>query len=81
MHRLTARNARCLYYRKCNYSGKPIISQYDDTAPFPVYDQEIWWSDAWDAMDYGQEIEWDKSFFEQFSCIPISVVFFKTYCA
>ena len=79
MHRLTARNARCLYYRKCNFSGKPIISQYDESVPFPVYDQEIWWSDVWDAMDYGQEIAWDKTFFEQFKILKHTVPHFSVF--
>jgi len=31
-----------------------------------VYDQEIWWSDKWDALDYGRDFDFSKSFFEQF---------------
>jgi len=31
-----------------------------------VYDQNIWWSDSWDALDYGKEFDFKKSFSEQF---------------
>jgi hypothetical protein len=31
-----------------------------------VYKQDIWWSDKWDAMDYGRNFDFSKSFFEQF---------------
>lgn len=64
--RLLERNARVLYYRKCDFSGKKILSVHNPSAPFPVYDQEIWWSDKWDAMKYGQNYDFNKPFFEQF---------------
>lgn len=65
MTRLTFRNARSLYRRKCDFSGKEIISQYHSDQPFPVYDSEIWWSDKWTAEKYGQEYDFSKSFFTQ----------------
>src|SRR5512143_1501230 len=65
--RLLERNARTLYYRKCDATGKQIISQYDDTVPFPVYEQTEWFSDKWDGLEYGQEIEFNRPFFEQFA--------------
>ena len=50
--RLSFRNERKLYKRKCDATGKDIISIYDETVKFPVYDQKYWWSDNWDALDY-----------------------------
>jgi len=38
MTRLAFRNAKSLYKRKCDLSGKEIISQYHSEQPFPVYD-------------------------------------------
>ena len=66
MRRLAFRNERTLYKRNCSKSGKPIISIYPGNTPFPVYDQHIWWGDDWDALDYGQEYDPKRTFFEQF---------------
>jgi hypothetical protein len=64
--RLAIRNELCLYQRKCDHSGKEIISMYSQDKPYKVYDQEIWWSDKWDAMKYGKDFDFNRSFFEQF---------------
>ncbi len=64
--RLSFRNERKLYKRKCDFSGKDIISMYSLDKPFKVYDQEIWWSDKWDTLDYWKDFDFGKSFFEQF---------------
>ncbi len=63
--RFTARNTRKLYYRKCDYSGEKIISQYHPDTKFPVYKPEYWWSDKWDGRDFGQNYDPSKPFFEQ----------------
>ena len=65
--RLCFRNERTLYKRTCSKSGKPIISLYGENTPFPVYDQHIWWGDEWDALDYGQDYDPNRPFFEQFA--------------
>lgn len=77
--RLMERNARILYYRKCDFSGKRIISMYHENQPFPVYDQEIWWSDKWDAMDYGREFDFSRPFFEQFKELENVVPHFSVF--
>lgn len=64
--RLAFRNERTLYKRTCSKSGKQIISIYPENTPFPVYDQHFWWGDDWDALDYGQDYNQNKTFFEQF---------------
>lgn len=66
VRRLLERNARSLYQRKCDFSGRDIISQFAPDQPFPVYDQKIWWSDVWDALDYGRDFDFTRPFFEQF---------------
>jgi uncharacterized protein YbaR (Trm112 family) len=65
MRRLAYRNERNLYKRTCSKSGKQIISLYPENTTFPVYDQYIWKSDEWDAMDYGQTYNPDRPFLEQ----------------
>ncbi len=64
--RLAWRNERKLYQRKCDCCEKVIISIYDDKAEFPVYCQDCWWSDKWDAKDYGQDFDFSRDFFPQF---------------
>ncbi len=64
--RLCERNTRHLYYRKCDLTGKQIISQYRPSQPFPVYGIEAWGGDGWDGLTYGKDIDWNRPFFEQF---------------
>jgi len=64
-HRILFRNFKTLYKRESDKSGKPIISQYSEKAPFPVYATNEWWSDDWDAKDYGREVDFNRPFFDQ----------------
>ena len=50
--RLTWRNERKLYKRKCDASGKEIISIYSPDKNYKVYNQDFWWSDSWKALSY-----------------------------
>jgi hypothetical protein len=54
-----------LFKRKCDLCGEEKLSMYEPEAPFKVYCPECWWSDRWDSMDFGMEIDFSKSFFEQ----------------
>lgn len=63
---MNERNARSLYYRKCDFSGKTILSQHHPDTPFPVYETSEWWSDKWDGLDFGQDFNFERPFFEQF---------------
>ncbi len=64
--RFASRNERNLYHRKCDLTGKMIISNYSPTSCMTVYDVDSWWGDNWDALDYGAEYDFDRSFFSQF---------------
>lgn len=72
-HRLNFRNERILYKRKSSLSGKPIISIYHDQHRYPVYAVDEWWGDKWDALDYGQDFDFRRSFFEQFQELLLKV--------
>ena len=61
------RNDRKLYHRKCDLTGKQIISIYAPDKPFMVYEQREWWEDSWDASDFGRDFDFSRPFFEQFS--------------
>ena len=64
--RLAWRNDLCFYNRVCDMCGKNIISLYHKDKPLKVYCNKCWWSDKWDARDYGKEIDFNRPFFEQF---------------
>lgn len=64
--RLQFRNERQFYPAKCHATQKPIISIYAPDSPYTVYDKTYWWSDAWDARQYGRDYDPSRSFFEQF---------------
>jgi Zn ribbon nucleic-acid-binding protein len=63
--RLAFRNERKLYKRKCDATGRDIISIYSPDKPYTVYNQEYWWSDAWDPMSYGREFDFSRGAMEQ----------------
>ncbi len=64
--RMCFRNERTLYVRKCDLSGKSIVSMYPSDVAFPVYDISEWLSDKWEPLDYGQDFDFTRSFFEQY---------------
>ncbi|MBI4239516.1 hypothetical protein HY620_00820 [Candidatus Uhrbacteria bacterium] len=66
-------NELLLYPRKCDRSGKSILSMYPENVPFPVYDTKEWWSDTWDGKDYGRDIDFSRPFFEQWYELEKSV--------
>lgn len=40
---------------------------YSPEQPHVVFDNQFWWSDEWDALEYGSDYDFSKPFFEQFS--------------
>lgn len=64
--RLIWRNERTLYRRKCDATGKDIVSVFSPDKPFRVYENDYWFSDKWDPMDYGRDFDFSRPFFEQF---------------
>ncbi len=64
--RLSFRNERKLYKRKCDATGKDIVSIYSPDKPYTVYHQDYWWSDKWDPMSYGRKFDFERGAFEQF---------------
>ncbi|NUJ97949.1 hypothetical protein HGA92_04150 [Candidatus Gracilibacteria bacterium] len=64
--RLSFRNERKLYKRKCDFSGKDIISIYSPDKPYKVYNMDFWLSDKWSGVDYAKDFDFSRSAFEQF---------------
>lgn len=64
--RMAFRNERALFKRTSSFSGQDIFATYPAGVAFPVYTREEWFSDQWDPLDYGQEYDFSKPFFQQF---------------
>ncbi|MCR4328625.1 MAG: hypothetical protein NUV53_03870 [Patescibacteria group bacterium] len=73
IRRLLDRNEYNFYRRKCDITGEDVISIYRSDAPFPVYTQEYWKSDKFDAIVYGQNFDFQKPFFEQYETLRRAV--------
>jgi len=73
MHKLSFRNSHTLYRRKCDVTGETVISIYTQDAPFPVYRREVWLSDSWDPLAYGQDIDFSLPFFPQLRALQRKV--------
>ena len=55
---------------------KPSLSSATTSgegSDYTVYDQKIWRSDVWDALDYAQEIDREKPVLEQFDMLMKTV--------
>src|ERR1044072_975182 len=59
------RNERMLWRRKDDASGKDIIAGFPPVAPFPVYERDSWWSDAFSADQSGRDFDPSRPFLEQ----------------
>ena len=67
INRLSSRNRRKLYKRKCDKTWKPIISMYRENAPFPVYKTELWYDESiFNGLDYWIDFDFNKTFLENF---------------
>src|SRR5262249_19872175 len=64
--RMLFRNERNFYSDECNLCGKKIISLYSPEKPFPVYCQDCFLGDGWDARTYGRDYNSALPFFDQF---------------
>lgn len=71
--RLAFRNEMALYHRKCDKTGKQMISMYRPESPYRIYDQEVWWGDSWDPLEYGRDFDFKRPFFEQFKELQMEV--------
>ena len=65
IRRMAFRDYRVLYKRKSDKTGNIIFSVFHPSCLFKIWERDIWWSDAWNSLDYGKEIDFSKPFFEQ----------------
>lgn len=77
--RITHINEFNLYRRTCDLTGKSIIADIHPSAPYKVYDQEVWYSDQWDPLAYGREFDFSRPFFEQYQELTLAVPHFNLF--
>lgn len=65
--RLSLRNERKLYHRKCDLTGKQLISIFSPEKNLTVYQQQEWWSDKWSPHAFAKEPDFTRPFFAQFA--------------
>ena len=71
--RLMFRNDRHFYHRPSAKSGKQIITIYSPDKPYTVFDKEEWWGDDWDPKDFGRDIDFSRTFAEQFRELRVAI--------
>ncbi len=67
IRRMIFLNHLYLYRKKDVRTGDVIFSTYPEESWVKIYERDYWWSDAWDPMDYGKEIDFSRPFLEQFN--------------
>ena len=71
--RLSWQGYQILYKRKCDFTGEDVLTTHHPDSNHKIYRQDIWWSDKWDAKDYGRDIDWSRPFLEQFKELIMDV--------
>lgn len=67
------RREHALKSRTCSNCNKPIISIHTTDTQYPVYCLPCWWSDNFDPLSYGKDIDLNRSFITQFGALLKSV--------
>ena len=65
IRRMTFRDYRILYKRKSDRTGNMIFSLFSSQTKFKIWERDFWWSDGWDALNYGIDLDISKSFWSQ----------------
>ncbi|MFA5994992.1 MAG: hypothetical protein WCW27_00810 [Patescibacteria group bacterium] len=71
--RTSQRNENFFYHNKSAFSGQPLISIYASNSNCKVVTHDEWFSDAWDALSYGQAVNTTQPFFVQFASLQAKV--------
>ncbi|PIR86931.1 MAG: hypothetical protein COU11_02860 [Candidatus Harrisonbacteria bacterium CG10_big_fil_rev_8_21_14_0_10_49_15] len=65
VRRFIFRNEHNLYRRPDSHTGEDIFSTVPKESDAKVYERSFWWSDGWNPLDYGRDIDWNRPFLEQ----------------
>ncbi len=63
--RIMWRNEKTMHRNKCAATGKTVFSSISPESPYKIYDRDYWWSDKWDPLEYGREVDFSRPFLEQ----------------
>ena len=79
--RISYRNQRNVYLRKSSFSGETIFSMHSTNKAYPVYENDIYYSDQWNPLEYGLKYNPDISIFEQINSLALEVPHFARSCS
>ena len=66
LRKISFLNERSLYKRNCDLCGISNVSMYHPDTDVSIYCLDCHTSDKWSGLDYGQNFDFSKTFFEQF---------------
>lgn len=67
--RTCQRNEQYLYKNKSATDDSILVSIYPPNSPLKIISQTEWFSDQFDALEYGCDFDFQKPFFEQFNVL------------
>ena len=67
IRRLLRRPERSFFKNKCDKCNDDIVTIFAPELGFKVFCSSCWWGDEWDAIDFGRDYDFSKSFFQQFN--------------
>ena len=73
--RMAWANQMNLYKRKCDLTGKNIISNVSEDKPYTIYEINEWYWDTWDQHKYWDDFDFNKTFTEQFEKLLLKTPF------
>jgi hypothetical protein len=71
--RMMFRNDRSFYNRKCDSTGDKFVALYPEDSPYKIYHPDEFYSEKWNALDFGREFDFSRPFFEQYHDLMLEV--------
>ena len=65
--RIAFRNDSNYYRNTCHLCKKPVVSIYSPDKPLKILCPDCFWGDKWDPLEYGQDFDFNRTFFEQYA--------------
>ncbi len=62
-------NGTYLYNGKCSMTGQTLLTNFPPELGHPIYTPEIFFGDSWDPQSFGQDYDFSRSFFDQFTAL------------
>ena len=73
MRRAMFCNMSQLFRKTEKRTGKVLFSTFPEKSPYEIYEHDYWWSDEWDAIDFGKEVDFSRSFLAQLYELSLAV--------